>query len=92
MIDGRRPPLGVSSAAGWLHEYARSSSRRGSSSERWIQYYREADKRRRARGPELRTRVKLRKYRNRQRAMMAVGFLTVGALAAISYALLMRGM
>ena len=50
------------------------------SSERWIQYYREARVRRRARGPELRTRVKLRTYRNRQRAMIVSGFLTVGVV------------
>ena len=62
------------------------------SSERWVQYYREAPARRRARGPELRTRAKLRKYRNRQRAMIISGFLTVGALAAIFYAVLIRGM
>jgi len=60
------------------------------SSERWIQYYREARVRRRARGPELRTRVKLRRYRNRQRAMIISGFLTVGGLAAIFYAVLMN--
>jgi hypothetical protein len=60
------------------------------SSERWIQYYREARARRRARGPEVRTRVKLRRYRNRQRAMIISGFLTVGALAAIFYAVLMN--
>jgi len=60
------------------------------SSERWIQYYREARVRRRARGPELRTRVKLRRYRNRQRAMIISGFLTVGALASIFYVVLAR--
>jgi hypothetical protein len=60
------------------------------SSERWTQYYREARARRRARGPEVRTRVKLRRYRNRQRAMIISGFLTVGALAAIFYAVLMN--
>ena len=60
------------------------------SSERWIQYYREARARRRARGPELRTSVKRRRYRNRQRAMIISGFLTVGALAAIFYAVLMN--
>ena len=61
------------------------------SSERWIEYYREARARRRARGPEMRTRVKLRRYRNRQRAMMLAGFLVVGALAAFCYALLNHG-
>jgi hypothetical protein len=58
------------------------------SSERWVAYYREARVRRRARGPELRTRVKLRKYRNRQRAMIISGFLTVAVLAAIFYVVL----
>jgi hypothetical protein len=61
------------------------------SSEKWIQYYREARVRRRARGPELRTRVKLRKYRQRQLAMMISGFVTVGVAAAIFYAVLIRG-
>ncbi|HEV3031314.1 MAG TPA: hypothetical protein VG319_06705 [Polyangia bacterium] len=60
------------------------------SSERWNQYYREARARRRARGPEVRTRVKIRRHRNRQRAMIISGFLTVGALAAIFYAVLMN--
>jgi hypothetical protein len=60
------------------------------SSERWMQYYQNARARRRARGPELRSRVKLRRYRNRQRAMIISGFLTVGALAAIFYAVLVR--
>jgi hypothetical protein len=58
------------------------------SSERWVAYYREARARRRARGPELRTRVKLRKYRNRQRVMIISGFLTVAVLAAIFYVVL----
>jgi hypothetical protein len=61
------------------------------SSERWIQYYHDARVRRRARGPELRTRVKLRRYRNRQRAMIISGFLAVGAVAAIFYAVLIHG-
>ena len=60
------------------------------SSDRWVAYYREARARRRARGPELRTRVKLRKYRQRQIALMVSGFITVGALAAICYAVLMH--
>ena len=60
------------------------------SSERWMQYYQNARARRRTRGPELRSRVKLRRYRNRQRAMIISGFLTVGALAAIFYAVLVR--
>jgi hypothetical protein len=57
-------------------------------SERWVEYYREARARRRARGPELRTRVRVRKYRNRQRAMVISGFLAVGALATIFYVVL----
>jgi hypothetical protein len=60
------------------------------SSERWTVYYQEARARRRARGPELRTREKLRRYRNRQLAMMISGFVTVGALAAVCYAVLMH--
>jgi hypothetical protein len=60
------------------------------SSERWAAYYQEARARRRARGPELRTREKLRRYRNRQLAMMISGFVTVGAIAAVCYAVLMH--
>jgi hypothetical protein len=60
------------------------------SSEKWIAYYQEARKRRRARGPELRTRVKVRRHRQRQLAMMISGFITVGALALISYAVLIH--
>jgi hypothetical protein len=59
-------------------------------SDRWVEYYREARVRRRARGPELRTRVKVRRYRNRQRAMVISGFLAVGALATIFYVVLAR--
>jgi hypothetical protein len=54
-------------------------------SERWQQYYREARRRRRARGPQARTRVQLRRYRNRQLAGLMGGFLTVGVLVAIFY-------
>jgi hypothetical protein len=60
------------------------------SSERWVAYYRAARVRRRARGPEVRTRVKIRRYRQKQLAMMVSGFVTVGALAAIFYAVLIR--
>jgi hypothetical protein len=60
------------------------------SSERWVAYYREARRRRRARGPEGRTRVKLRRYRQRQIAKMVGGFLAVGALAALFYAVLLH--
>jgi hypothetical protein len=60
------------------------------SSERWIQYYQEARERRRARGPELRTRVKLRKYQRRQLVLMICGFSLVGAFAAACYFVLMR--
>jgi hypothetical protein len=59
-------------------------------SERWVQYYSEAQARRRARGPELRTRVKLRKHRKRQLAMMISGFLTVGAIALACYVVLVH--
>jgi hypothetical protein len=59
-------------------------------SERWVQYYQDARERRRARGPEVRTSVKRRRYRNRQIAMMISGFFTVGVVAAIFYAVLVR--
>jgi hypothetical protein len=55
------------------------------SSERWLEYYRDARRRRRARGPERRTRAQLRKYRNRQIMMLVSGFLTVGVLVTIFY-------
>jgi hypothetical protein len=57
-------------------------------SDRWLTYYRDARARRRARGPEMRTRVKLRKYRNRQRALVVSGFLVVGVLISICYVVL----
>jgi hypothetical protein len=57
-------------------------------SDRWLAYYRDARARRRARGPEMRTRVKLRKYRNRQRALVVSGFLVVGVLISICYVVL----
>ncbi|HVX95204.1 MAG TPA: hypothetical protein VHK47_09870 [Polyangia bacterium] len=57
-------------------------------SDRWMAYYRDARARRRARGPEMRTRVKLRKYRNRQRALVVSGFLVVGVLISICYVVL----
>jgi hypothetical protein len=60
------------------------------SSERWVEYYSEARKRRRARGPEVRTRVKLRRIRQRQIALMLSGFLTVGVLALVCYAVLIH--
>jgi hypothetical protein len=59
-------------------------------SERWVQYYSAAQARRRARGTELRTSVKQRKYRNRQLAMMISGFLTVGAIALACYVVLVH--
>jgi hypothetical protein len=36
----------------------------------------------------MRTRVKLRKYRNRQRALVVSGFLVVGVLISICYVVL----
>lgn len=58
------------------------------SSERWLQYYREARRRRRALGPRERTRTKIKHLRNRQRARMIAGFLVVGVLASIFYLVL----
>ena len=55
------------------------------SSERWLQYYREARRRRRALGPSERTRAKLKQYRNRQTVHMIAGFFVVGVLASIFY-------
>jgi hypothetical protein len=60
------------------------------SSEKWVRYYQNARERRRARGPELRTRVKLRKYRNRQLALMIAGFSLVAVAAAVYYVVLVR--
>jgi hypothetical protein len=58
------------------------------SSERWLQYYRDARARRRARGPHERTRVRLRRWRNRQRAFIAAAFLAVGVLVVVFYTVL----
>jgi hypothetical protein len=58
------------------------------SSERWMQYYREARRRRRALGPRERTRSKLKQVRNRQLVHMSAGFLVAGALAFVFYIVL----
>jgi hypothetical protein len=58
------------------------------SSERWLEYYRDAKARRRARGPQDRTRVKLKRWRNRQRAFMVGGFVALGVLVVVFYAVL----
>jgi hypothetical protein len=55
------------------------------SSERWLQYYKDARVRRRARGPERRTREQLKRYRRRQTIALLTGFVGVGVLAAIFY-------
>jgi hypothetical protein len=60
------------------------------SSERWLQYYKEAKARRRAQGPAVRTRTLHRQWRNRQRTLIIGGFMTVGVLFAVFYALLER--
>jgi hypothetical protein len=53
-----------------------------------VLYYKEARRRRRALGPRERTRFKIRRLRNRQLARMATGFLTVGVLCIVFYAVL----
>jgi hypothetical protein len=58
------------------------------SSERWLEYYKDARARRRARGPQKRTREALRQYRRRQTIALAIGFVAVGVLVAIFYAVL----
>jgi hypothetical protein len=55
------------------------------SSERWLQYYKDARARRRARGPERRTREQLKKYRRRQTIALFTGIFGVGVLATIFY-------
>lgn len=57
-------------------------------SERWMQYYKEARARRRARGPEESTRERARRLRNRQRAYAGIGFFVVGVLFSICYVVL----
>jgi hypothetical protein len=58
------------------------------SSDRWLEYYREAKVRRRALGPRMRTRARLKRWRNRQRAFVVGGFAAIAVLSAIFYALL----
>jgi hypothetical protein len=60
------------------------------SSEKWLAYYREARVRRRSRPREERHRIKIKRWRNRQRALVVSGFLTIGALCAIFYVVLGR--
>jgi hypothetical protein len=59
-------------------------------SEEWLEYYRVAKRRRRALGPEVRTRARLRRWRNRQRGMLVGGILVLGALMGVFYVLLQR--
>lgn len=58
------------------------------SSERWIAYYKDARRRRRARGPQERTRAKLKRLRNRQLFGMLSGVFVVGMLATAFYLIL----
>ena len=60
------------------------------SSERWLEYYREAKARRRSRPRAMRTRTRLKRWRNRQRTLVAGGFLAVGVVVALFYAFLVR--
>jgi hypothetical protein len=60
------------------------------SSERWLEYYREAKARRRARPRAQRTRTRLKRWRNRQRTLLAAGLLAVGAVVGTFYVLLVR--
>jgi hypothetical protein len=60
------------------------------SSEKWLQYYREAKVRRRARSPQNRTRAQLKRWRNRERALILGGFVVVGVVVAVCYSLLVR--
>jgi len=60
------------------------------SSERWLAYYREARVRRRARGREESTRVRRRRWRNRQLAFAAGGMFLVCVLFSICYVILER--
>jgi hypothetical protein len=60
------------------------------SSEAWLEYYREAKARRRSRPRELRTRTRLKRWRNRQRSLVAAGFLAVGVVVGVFYFLLVR--
>ena len=58
------------------------------SSERWLEYYREARKRRHARGPQESTRLRRRRWRNRQLGLALGGLSVLGALLAVFYAVL----
>ncbi|MDB4981072.1 MAG: hypothetical protein JWM82_1824 [Myxococcales bacterium] len=60
------------------------------SSEAWLEYYRDAKVRRRSRPHAQRTRTRLKRWRNRQRSLVVVGFLAVGAVVGLFYLLLVR--
>lgn len=60
------------------------------SSERWLQYYKEARRRRRALGPREHTRFKIRRMRQQQLAKMTSGFMVVAVLSAVFYFVLGR--
>jgi hypothetical protein len=60
------------------------------SSERWLEYYRDAKARRRSRPLELRTRTRLKRWRNRQRSLVVAGFLGIVGVVGVFYLLLVR--
>ena len=57
-------------------------------SELWTAYYREAKVRRRALGPSGRTSKVYRRWRARQRVLIASALLSLGLLVAVCYAVL----
>jgi hypothetical protein len=68
----------------------RKSAGEDPSSERWLEYYREAKVRRRSRPREERHHRRVKAWRNRQRALVVGGFLTIGALVAVFSMVLAR--
>jgi hypothetical protein len=71
------------------HE-SRSPAANGVTSERWLAYYDEARRRRRAHGPRGRTSRAFRHWRRRERTLLAAGLGTICALVAIFYLVLVK--
>jgi hypothetical protein len=67
-----------------------SSLNENPTSERWLAYYEEARRRRRAHGPRGRTSRAFRQWRRRERRLLLAGSAAIGVLIAIFYAVLVR--
>ena len=73
-----------------MHVESSESLKASPASERWTAYYREAKVKRRALGPSGRTSRIYRRWRARQRILVASALVSLGLLVAICYAVLVH--